>query len=62
MIDYGPVRFPVRQTELWLPASTDYYTDFRNKRLHRRLTYADYTLFSVDDTQSISAPPSKAAP
>lgn len=62
VIDYGPVRFPVRQTELWLPASTDYYTDFRNKRLHRRLTYADYTLFSVDDTQSISAPPSKAAP
>ncbi len=56
-IDYGPVRFPSRHTELWLPAITDYYTDFRGKRIHRRLTYTDYALFSVDDSQVISKPP-----
>jgi hypothetical protein len=41
------------------PAATDYYTAFRGKRLHRRLIYSDYTLFSVEESQSIGKPPEK---
>jgi tetratricopeptide (TPR) repeat protein len=56
-IDYGPVAFPSRHTELWLPVTTEFYTEFRGKRIHRRLTYSNYLLFSVDDAQKVSAPP-----
>jgi len=55
-IDYGPVPFPKQHSELWLPATTDFYTDFRGKRIHRRLSYSDYVLFSVEEKQTIGAP------
>lgn len=58
-IDYGPVHFASRKTELWLSATTDYYTAFLGKRLHRRLIYSHYTLFSVEESQSIGKPPEK---
>jgi len=61
-IDYGPIAFTSRHTELWLPATTDFYTEFRGKRVHRRLTYANYLLFSVDDAQKVSAPPQPKPP
>lgn len=55
-IDYGPVPFPSRHTELWLPAETDFYVDFRGKRIHRRLNYTNYVLFSVEERQTIQTP------
>jgi Tfp pilus assembly protein PilF len=63
-IDYGPVRFANKPVELWLPASTDFYTDFRGMRIRRRLSYANYLLFSTDETQKIGKPaqPQAAAP
>ena len=61
-IDYGPIAFKSRNTELWLPASTDFYTEFRGKRVHRRLTYTNYLLFSVDDARKVSAPPQPKGP
>ena len=56
-IDYGAVSFAKQHSEYWLPATTDFYTEFRGKRIHRRLSYSDYVLFSVDERQKISAPP-----
>ena len=63
-IDYGPVRFANQRVELWLPASTDFYAEFRGMRIRRRLSYANYLLFSTDETQKIGKPaqPRAAAP
>ena len=62
-IDYGAVPFPKQREDFWLPATTDFYTEFRGKRIHRRLKYSDYVLFSVDEKQKIGAPPeAKATP
>jgi len=55
-IDYGPVLFPKRHAEYWLPATTDFYTELRAKRIHRRLSYSDYVLFSVEERQKIGKP------
>ena len=55
-IDYGPVRFANKRVELWLPASTDFYTEFRGMRIRRRLSYANYLLFSTDETQKSAKP------
>ena len=63
-IDYGPVRFVNKPVELWLPASTDFYTEFRGMRIRRRLSYTNYLLFSTDETQKTGKPaqPHAAAP
>lgn len=61
-IDYGPVRFQKNRTELWLPAATDFFLDFRGQHIHRRLSYAGYLLFSVDQNQRITAPPASDTP
>ncbi|HWZ98404.1 MAG TPA: tetratricopeptide repeat protein [Candidatus Dormibacteraeota bacterium] len=55
-IDYGPVPFAKEHTEFWLPATTDFYTDFRGKKIHRRLSYSDYVLFTVEERQQIGEP------
>jgi len=61
-IDYGPVSFPKQHAEYWLPATTDFYTEFRGKRIHRRLTYSDYVLFSVEERQKIGSTTQKKGP
>jgi len=61
-IEYGPVKFRTRDVRLWLPRTADIYLDWRGKRAHRRLTYSDYLLFSVDDRQQIQAPKAQAPP
>jgi len=55
-LDYGPVRFKDRSVQLWLPADTDIYFDYRGKRVHRRHSFSDFLLFSVDDKQKIEKP------
>ena len=55
-IDYGPVPFPKRHEEYWLPATTDYYIELKGRRIHRRLSYSDYVLFSVEERQKIGDP------
>lgn len=56
VVDYGPVRFKKRNVEMWLPQSAELYSDWRGKRMHRRLTYSNYLLFAVDEKQKISEP------
>src|ERR1700722_782880 len=57
VMEYGPVHFKSRKEVLWLPTSADYYAIFRGHRFHRRHSFADYILFSIDDKQKLGAPP-----
>ncbi len=56
VMEYGPVKFKSRNEELWLPTSADYYAVLRGQRLHRRHSFKDYILFSVEDKQRIGEP------
>ena len=56
VMEYGPVKFKTRNEELWLPATADYYAFFRGHRFHRRHTFTNYVLFSIDDKQKIGEP------
>jgi tetratricopeptide (TPR) repeat protein len=56
VVEYGPVQFKNRDVEMWLPQSAELYSDWRGKRMHRRHSFSNYILFSVDEKQSISEP------
>jgi len=58
-IEYGPVHFRERQVDMWLPQSAEVYYDWRGRRIHRRHSFSQYLLFSVDDKQRISTPKSE---
>lgn len=55
-IEYGPVRFRQGKVSLWLPQSANLYMDWRGQRMHRRHSFSQYQLFTVDENQRISAP------
>jgi tetratricopeptide (TPR) repeat protein len=55
-IEYGPVRFKNRNVEMWLPQIAEVYYDWRGHRCHRRHSFSNYLLFSVDEKQRISEP------
>jgi tetratricopeptide (TPR) repeat protein len=57
VMEYGPIHFKSRKEILWLPASADYYAVFRGHRFHRRHSFTDYILFSIDDKQKLGEPP-----
>ncbi len=57
VMEYGPVHFKSRKEVLWLPASAEYYAILRGQRFHRRHSFTDYILFSIDDKQKIGEPP-----
>jgi Flp pilus assembly protein TadD len=61
IMEYGPVRFKSRNEQLWLPASAEYYAVRRGKRFHRRHTFTNYILFSVEDKQKIGDPAKEKA-
>jgi tetratricopeptide (TPR) repeat protein len=56
VVEYGPVRFKNRDVEMWLPQSAEVFSDWRGKRMHRRHSFSDFMLFSVDEKQRISEP------
>lgn len=56
VIEYGPVSFRKDSMQLWLPKSADWYCSISGRRFHRRHSFSQFLLFSVDDRQSISAP------
>jgi len=56
LVEYGPVRFKSRDVEMWLPQSAEMYSDWRGKRMHRRHSFSNYVLFSVDEKERISEP------
>ncbi len=56
LVEYGPVRFQNRNIEMWLPQNAEVYFDWRGRRVHRRHSFSNYLLFSVDEKQRISQP------
>ena len=56
VVEYGPVHFRERHLDMWLPQSADVYFDWQGHRVHRRHSFSDYLLFSVDDKQQIGEP------
>jgi tetratricopeptide (TPR) repeat protein len=55
-IDYGPVSFGNGSSELWLPWYADMYLELHGKRYHHSHTLTNFSLFSVDTNNTISAP------
>lgn len=53
-VEYRPVAFPGRQTELWLPASAELFLDFADRRFYRKHSFTNFTLFSVDVNQQFA--------
>ncbi len=62
LIEYGPVGFRNDTMHLWLPKSADWYCSLNGQRYHRRHTFSQFLLFSVDDTQKIGKPKDPPAP
>ena len=56
LVDYGPVRFKNRNVEMWLPQVAEVYFDWKGQRVHRRHSFDNYLLFSVDEKQKIAEP------
>lgn len=55
-IEYGPVHFKARNLDMWLPQNAEVHYDWRGRRSHRRHSFKNYLLFSVDEKQQISEP------
>jgi tetratricopeptide (TPR) repeat protein len=55
-IEYGPVHFQSRNLDMWLPQTAEVFYDWRGRRSHRRHSFKNYLLFSVDDKQQIADP------
>ena len=64
IVEYGPISFPKKNTELWLPKSAELYFNFRKQRYFRRHSFGHYMLFSIDtqDKQGAPAEPAKRKP
>jgi tetratricopeptide (TPR) repeat protein len=62
LIEYGPVGFRNDTMHLWLPKSADWYSSLSGQRYHRRHTFSQFLLFSVDDSQKISKPKEPVEP
>jgi tetratricopeptide (TPR) repeat protein len=60
-IEYGPVHFQSRNLDMWLPQIAEVFYDWRGRRSHRRHSFKNYLLFSVDDKQQISDPKAQNA-
>jgi tetratricopeptide (TPR) repeat protein len=56
LIEYGPVSFRNKSLQLWLPKSADWYCSMSGQRFHRRHTFSQFLLFSIDDKQRIGEP------
>lgn len=61
-IEYGPVRFRNKDVSMWLPQTAEVYFDWRGQRIHRRHSFSNYLLFSVDDKQRITLPKVEETP
>lgn len=56
VVEYGPVPFPKKKMELWLPQSAEIYLDFHQHRYYRRHSYDHYMLFSVESEEKRKEP------
>lgn len=56
VIEYGAVNFQKEDANLWLPHSAEVYFDWQGQRVHRRHSFENYLLFSVDEQEKIGKP------
>ena len=56
IVDYGPVQFRSKNTELWLPIKADLYLDLRKHRYYRQHSFSHFMLFSTDSQDKVSGP------
>jgi hypothetical protein len=56
-VEYGPVKFREDDVDLWLPVSAEVYFAWRGQQVHRRHSFDNYMLFTVNDKQRIYTPP-----
>ncbi|MGB8013237.1 MAG: tetratricopeptide repeat protein [Terriglobales bacterium] len=56
VVEYGPVAFPKKNLELWLPKSAEIYLDYHKHRYYRKHSYDHYMLFSVDSEEKRKEP------
>lgn len=61
-IEYSSVSFREGTVNLWLPRSAEVYFDWRGQRVHRRHSFDNYLLFSVDEQERIGSPKGAKAP
>jgi tetratricopeptide (TPR) repeat protein len=61
-IEYSAVHFRKRNVDMWLPQTAEVFYDLRGRRAHRRHSFSNYLLFSVDDQQHISVPKTEEVP
>ncbi len=62
VVEYGPVPFPSKNLELWLPKSAEIYLDFHKHHYYRKHSYDHYMLFSVDSEEKRKEPKAPQAP
>ena len=60
-IEYGPVHFRARNIDMWLPQIAEVFYDWKGRRTHRRHSFKNYLLFSVDDKERTSEPKAQSA-
>lgn len=58
-VEYAPVQFSSKGLTLWLPKTSEVYSDFQSYRLVVKESFSDYLLSSVETQQEISKPSTK---
>src|SRR6266403_1041087 len=61
-IEYSAVHFRKRNVDMWLPRTAEVFYDLKGRRVHRRHSFSNYMLFSVDDRQWIDVPKTEEVP
>ena len=56
VVEYGPVQFHDKNTELWLPQKAEIYLDIRKRHYYRSHTFDHYMLFSIDSEEKRNEP------
>jgi len=62
LIEYGPVSFRSKSIQLWLPKSADWYCSMSGRRFHRRHSFSQFFLFSVEQNEKLGNPKEPVAP
>jgi hypothetical protein len=61
-VNYGPVQFRKKTTELWLPKSAELYVRIGKTRFHRSENFDHFMLFATDATEKAKLPIDKTGP
>jgi hypothetical protein len=60
-VEYRPIKTSTKNLQLWLPSSTEVYMDFQGRRFHRKHSFTDFKIFSVDTQFQVTEPTENAA-